>query len=275
MWHVYPLERRTIAEIHAVEDLLLEQAKNDGRCSLMFSCLERPGISISANQNLVKDVDVERAQTYNVDIVRRRTGGRTVYFDDNFLVVSVAHPKTGATDVIRNYERICGAITETLADIIGREVTLENRNDFIVKHRGKIGGAAQRDTGAVLVHSYIRYDTDLAKMLPFLRIDGVSLVPYRSVIEELVDSVKRYASSNFPELYARIKKGLVQHLCREDIREQRLTSGEEREIGDRARQYSDPRWVQGTGEEPSRGHCDIIADKTLLIPDLVGKVSYA
>jgi lipoate-protein ligase A len=273
-WQVYELQQRTIYNLHAVEDFLLEKVREESISAVMFSQLSNPGISIATAQHLLKDVHVERARAQNVDITRRRTGGRSVYFDDSYYILSVAYPQTASKNPKKEYEKTCGAIAETLVDILGKPVDLQNRNDFIIQGGKKIGGAAQREEQAILIHCYLRYNKDLNGMLDLLKIDGHELRPYQQTVHQLVDALNSHTTSDFRTTYHALRDGLVKHLCRGDAQPKQFTDQEKGRIRQIEQQYHDEEWIQGTGKEHSRGHCDIIADKTLLIPELVSKVTF-
>jgi lipoate-protein ligase A len=136
-------------------------------------------VSVGRFQDIVKEVQVDNCRQKGVDIVRRITGGGTVYHDSqNEITYSIiAREKDfGTTDVIQVYNRICGGIIEA-AKILGVNASFspgDPRNCPTVAINGKkISGSAQyHKSGVLLQHGTFLIDVDLENMFIFLRVPG-------------------------------------------------------------------------------------------------------
>ena len=190
-WRVIEKNSTDIYNLHGTEDYLLEAVGSGAsQPTIMFSRLDHPAISISCKQNLEKDVDVNKARLRGVDLVRRTTGGRSIYLDEHHYILTVVTRKDlSDLDMSRDYEDVRSRIATTLTTLLGVPVSIENKHDFIVGMR-KIGGAAHRLAArSVLVHCYLRNKLELENMLPLLKIDGVSLAPYAAEFSTFASSI--------------------------------------------------------------------------------------
>jgi lipoate-protein ligase A len=133
------------------------------------------------------EVHVENCRRRKVDIVRRITGGGTVYHDsDDEITYSVVVKETdfGTADVVQAYNIISGGLIEA-AKILGVKADF-NPGDpqncpSIAVNGKKISGSAQfHRHGVLLQHGTFLLDVDLETMFTFLR------VPWAKNIEDVV-----------------------------------------------------------------------------------------
>tara|TARA_Y100000310_G_scaffold339280_1_gene431495 strand:+ start:4232 stop:5059 length:828 start_codon:yes stop_codon:yes gene_type:complete len=254
-----------IFSLHAYEDAILEGVSQGSLPTILFSRLSKPGISISYKQNLRLDVDVEAVSSRGVDITRRITGGRSMYLDGRYDIVSVVLP-CDSLDIDGMYRKVCGRVTNVLSGILGIGCGIENKNDLVLDNGKKIGGAAQRIKGkAVLVHAYVRYEDDLDDVLSLVKVDGVGLTDYRSDFASFTAHAREFTELDRTDFYERLRDGFCRDL---NVVKGNLSSFELDSLEGRIRHYKDSSWVEGSGDEPSRGHCDLIAGDKIRIKEL-------
>ena len=254
-----------IFSLHAYEDVILDGVSRGSLPTILFSRLSKPGISVSYKQNLRLDVDVETASSRGVDVTRRMTGGRSMYLDGRYDIVSVVLP-SDSLDVDGMYQKVCGRVTNVLSEILGFECSVENKNDLVLANGKKIGGAAQRIKGkAVLVHAYVRYGDDLDDVLGLIKVDGVRLTDYRSEFASFTASVEEVADLDRETFYEKLRDGFCNGL---NVAEGVLSPLELHNFDGIIIHYKDRGWVEGNGDEPSRGHCDLIAGDKIRIKEL-------
>ena len=262
--------------MHATEDAfldLVDQGKSDP--VLLFFQLTEPGISISSGQNLHLDVDVDRCVESGVSFTRRETGGRSVYLDQNHFIASFITRLDAEKDPHVWYDQFCSRLCTVLGQLVDRPISVEHTNDLVLRDGRKIGGAAQRQRGnAVLLHAYIRYTSELARALPYLRIDNIPLAPYVREFETFtagVSSLLTHRPLSLDAFFISFRSAFADiHSATVDV----LTVAEQDAIKARIVKYTEPTWILGTRKEPSRGNCDLIAGTTLRIKELEGRVSY-
>lgn len=136
-------------------------------------------------QKAEEEIHLEKAMEYNVNIVRRITGGGAVYHDYGCLLWSVITrgPVNGGTRFI--YDYLLKGFVNFLR--IYTEAKIENVNDIVVSGRKVSGTSATFDRrGAFLLHGTLLLKTNLERLTELLKVPksklldkGVSEVKYR------------------------------------------------------------------------------------------------
>lgn len=158
-------------------------------------------VSIGKFQRVEDEVQLENCRNHGVDVVRRITGGGSVYHDaDNEVTYSVIVSKNdlGTEDITAVYARIYAGIAEA-AKILGvtadfSEGSAKACPNLTVKGRKISGSAQSHRRGMVLQHGTILADVDLEKMFTFLR------VPWAKTCMEVVGVARNRITSLRMEL---------------------------------------------------------------------------
>jgi lipoate-protein ligase A len=147
----------------ALDDALLEaRARNEiGDCIRFFQFYPST-VTLGRFQSLKREVNIELCSKEGIGVVRRPTGGGTVFHDANGeLTFSVVMGQTEGTRTIRDaFIRICGGVVEGLR-ILGADATFSPVNDITVSGKKLSGSAQARRKDALLVHGTVMYDTDI------------------------------------------------------------------------------------------------------------------
>jgi len=118
----------------------------------------RPSIIVGRFQNTVEEINQKFVDKYNLDVVRRITGGGAVFHDEGNLNYSFIQnaDKSGAIDFKRYLSPIVDALNQ-----LGVDAEFSSRNDITV-HGKKISGSAQtRKNRKVLHHGTMLVDLNL------------------------------------------------------------------------------------------------------------------
>lgn len=134
-------------------------------------------VSVGRFQDIVNEVQVDNCRQKGVDIVRRLTGGGTVYHDRQREItysVVAGEKDFGTMDVIYTYNKICSGIIKA-AKILGVNASFDPGNPRncpnIAVNGKKISGSAQYHKSGVLIqHGTFLLDVDLEDMFTFLRV---------------------------------------------------------------------------------------------------------
>ncbi len=150
-------------------------------------------------QSLGEEVDLEYCQAHGVEVGRRPTGGGAIIMGPDQLGVAVAAravAEQSPRELLGRYAE--GVITGLRR--IGVEAAFRSKNDLEVAGRKIAGLGLYLDPrGAVLFHSSILVNLDVARMLAVLRIPGAK-VSDKAVrrVSERVTTVRRELCSVCP-----------------------------------------------------------------------------
>ncbi|HTY75712.1 MAG TPA: biotin/lipoate A/B protein ligase family protein [Candidatus Nanoarchaeia archaeon] len=169
--------------------------------TLRFYRWKPSAVSIGKFQKLEKEVILENCQKLGVDVVRRISGGGTVFHDESGEVtysVIATTKDMGTNDVAEVYGKIYASISESLRMIgIASDYSpgdLRNCPNLTVNGK-KISGSAQANkSGVVLQHGTLLIDVDLPKMFMVLR------VPWANSCMQVVNVAKNKITSVQNEL---------------------------------------------------------------------------
>lgn len=197
----------------AIEEVLLESARHAG-CETIRLWINKRAVILGRSQSIAAEVDEAQAQTLGIPILRRISGGGTVYHYPGNLNLSVFFRKRVELAEVSAVFRFFGhALTEALAQLASKLLSEDNG---LYADGLKVGGAAQARRGdAVLYHTTllvqpcpIPMETLLLAMHSGYRWEGIASRPraMTSLVEYLARSIE------LEELVAPITDALVSEL---------------------------------------------------------------
>ena len=137
----------------AFEEYVFEHFR-EGEIFLLWQ--NDPAVIVGSYQNICREVHVERLRQLGIPVIRRITGGGTVYHDLGNLNYTYISDGGAAID----YDQCLGPILAALNDI--GVPARKNRTCDIAIGGGKISGSAQRMTkGRLLHHGTLLFSSDL------------------------------------------------------------------------------------------------------------------
>jgi lipoate-protein ligase A len=209
-WRLLPLETNNAAMNMAVDEAILNSRIAGAVPNTLRLYRWQPSaVSIGRNQNPENEVYLDACKQLGVDMVRRISGGGTVYHDFEGEVTYSVIAKTsdlGTTDITAVYVKIYEAITDALrllgvpADFSGGDA--KNCPNLTVNSK-KISGSSQTITrGVVLQHGTILRSVDLPRMFQLLKLKNASCT-------QAADIAKRKITSIQNELGHQVKPGTI------------------------------------------------------------------
>ena len=187
-WRLIPIEIYDAYMNMAIDEAIF-RARIEGKApnTIRFYRWQPSAVSVGRFQRVEKEVYVKNCKKIGIDIVRRISGGGTVYHDSQGeITYSVIASKNllGTQDVAVIYRKICGGLIEALK-ILGLNADFspgsERQCPNIVVNGKKISGSAQAHSGnVVLQHGTLLLDVDLDRMFNLLR------VPWAKSVEDVV-----------------------------------------------------------------------------------------
>jgi lipoate-protein ligase A len=158
----------------AVDQVLSEEV-GEGRRGATLRIWEwsSPAVVIGSFQSVKNEVDLENAQKYGFEVVRRISGGGAMFIEPaSAITYSLYAPieLVQGMSFADSYAFLDDWVIQGLRGL-GIDASYQPLND-ITSPLGKIGGAAQKRLGAggVLHHVTMAYDMDGARMTEVLRI---------------------------------------------------------------------------------------------------------
>jgi len=212
------------------EAILTARVEGCAMDTLRFFRWKPSAVSIGKFQRIEEEVQLENCKQRGIDVVRRITGGGTVYHDaeDEITYSLVASNESlKAQDIADVYERIYTGLTRALR-ILGVSADFNEGNakacpNLTVEGR-KISGSAQcHRRKVVLQHGTILANVNLEKMFTYLR------VPWAESCMQVVSVARRKITSLYDELGKNVSSAELIHALREGFGqalEVKIVSGE-------------------------------------------------
>ena len=197
-WRLIPLQTNNAYMNMATDEAILT-ARIAGQVpnTLRFYRWQPSAVSIGKNQNPDAEVYLDACKQQGVNVVRRISGGGTVYHDFEGEVTYSVTAKTadlGTNDITSVYVQIYEAITDALrllgipADFSSGDA--KNCPNLTVKGK-KISGSSQTVTrGVVLQHGTLLRSVDLPKMFALLKLKNATCTQAADIAKRKITSIQ-------------------------------------------------------------------------------------
>ncbi|MFT5951182.1 MAG: lipoate-protein ligase A [Francisella sp.] len=186
--------------------LFLEKIEDE---KILFLWQNAPCVVIGRAQNPWLECNLIAMNADNISVVRRQSGGGTVYHDYGNLNYTIISPKE-KHDVKSNLELVCSVVNK-----IGFKIYPNERNDIVVDHKGftyKVSGSAFREKkDRAFQHGTLLINADTTKLYNYLHqpidksLDTKGVKSHRSKVLNLTEikdiqtqDITRSFLRNFP-----------------------------------------------------------------------------
>lgn len=126
-----------------------------------------PTLMVGRYQNVLEEIDKAYADAHNIKIVRRLSGGGTIYTDSGGWQFTFIEE---AKDDEIQFQRYIAPIIDALAEL-GVKAAFNGRNDLTIDGRKFSGNAQYRLGGRVVHHGSLLFDTDFEQMAAATTVD--------------------------------------------------------------------------------------------------------
>ncbi len=197
-WRLLPLETNDAFMNMAIDETILK-ARIAGQVpnTLRFYRWQPSAVSIGKNQNSENEVYLDSCKKQGIDIVRRISGGGTVYHDFEGEVTYSVIAKVadfGIGDITSVYLQIYGAITDALR-LLGVPADFSSGNakncPNLTVNGKKISGSSQTITRCVVLqHGTVLRIVDLPKMFSVLKLNNASCTQATDIAKHKITSIQ-------------------------------------------------------------------------------------
>ncbi|HZJ78195.1 MAG TPA: lipoate--protein ligase [Clostridia bacterium] len=189
----------------ACEEYFLQHRQEE----FMLLWRNEPSIIIGRNQNAYSEIDMDFTSENSIPIIRRLTGGGTVFHDlGNLNFTFIKNGQDGFADFVLFLEPITGYLRS-----LGLNAQFSGRNDILLNDMKISGNAQVNYKGRVMVHGTLLFSIAMERLARALkpnklklRAKGIKSVRSRVTnisehlkrpmsIEEFIDGLYKYLSS--------------------------------------------------------------------------------
>ncbi len=176
----------------------------------------RPTLMVGRYQNTLAQINMPFAKANNINIIRRITGGGTIYTDLNgwqfsFIAKNSATKQTNQQKQI-DFEHFTKPVLDAL-HMLGVPACLSGRNDLVVEGKKISGNAQYVRKGVTLHHGSLLFDTNLENLVRALNPDDEKLVSKGiQSVRQRVANIAEYLEDKISAL--EFKDIMLQHLLK-------------------------------------------------------------
>ncbi len=180
------------------EAILIAMMKKQAQNTVRFYRWNPSAVSIGKFQKINDEVYLDNCRTDKVDVVRRITGGGTVYHDSKDEVtysIIAQREALNAQNITDVYANIYSGLVEALR-MLGMNASFDEGNvracPNLTVNGKKISGSAQcHKRGVVLQHGTLLLDVDFERMFRYLRVPWAkSCLEVANVAKHKITSIK-------------------------------------------------------------------------------------
>ena len=189
----------------AAEEYVLKQFTND----VLMLWQSEPSVVIGKHQNLVAEVNLNYTRQNNIPVLRRISGGGTVYHDLGNLNYTYIRNEENRERLI-DFKGFSNPVIEFLKTL-GVNAEVEGKSNLVVAGKKFSGNAAHVFKNRVLHHGTLLFSSNLDELEKVIRpanaqINDKSVKSVRATVANLVDALKN------PLTIKEFKKQLVNFL---------------------------------------------------------------
>jgi lipoate-protein ligase A len=130
--------------------------------------VNQPSLIIGKHQNTIEEINADYVSEHEITVVRRISGGGTVYHDLGNLNFSFMTPFDAQK--VNNFAHFTAPIVRAL-QALGIEAEMTGRNDIVTADGRKISGNAQFSTSQKMFsHGTLLFNSDMSRLGQALRV---------------------------------------------------------------------------------------------------------
>lgn len=176
----------------ALEEFIMKNTDFDDEYFLFWRT--RPTLMIGRFQNTIQEINSQFVKENNIDVIRRNSGGGTIYTDENCWQFSfITWKEKGQVKDFRDFTK---PVIDALRKL-GIKAEFSGRNDLMIEGKKFSGNAQFGIKDRFLHHGTILFNTDLDNLVKSLNVGDEKVISkgIRSV-KERVTNIKPYLNNS-------------------------------------------------------------------------------
>lgn len=262
IWRLINYSQYDAFENMAIDEAIFrETIKNKKQPTIRFYGWQPAAVSIGYFQDPQKELNLAQCSNLGVDIVRRLTGGKAVFHNDEitYCVAAGVGQKSFPADILGTYKVISGCLVQGLSylgidanlasdSVRMKEVDLKSccfsaasRNELLVAGRKICGSAQMRTKDGFLQHGSLLLSFNAEKALSAIlpSINSDHLAKLRKTVAAINEIIANPIETS--DICNALKKGFAEVLGIE-IAEEFLTPTETKLKNELIKKYKDLNW---------------------------------
>jgi len=193
---IYRIDNKDKDDPHinlALEEFCLRNLTPNRSYVLLY--VNRPAVIIGRHQNILEEVNLRFTEQAGLPIIRRMTGGGTVFHDFGNLNFSFIHAYNRRS--LANVRQTIAPILTALAEM-GVPAVFNHKNDLFVADRKISGNAQFSNTKRFLVHGTLLFDSNLVHLQRALNAQAGHITSMaRKSVQSGVTNISLYLKNSF------------------------------------------------------------------------------
>ncbi|MGM9662045.1 MAG: lipoate--protein ligase [Oscillospiraceae bacterium] len=204
----------------------------------------QPTLMVGKYQNTLEEIDQAYAEAHGIQVVRRMSGGGTIYTDPGGWQFTFIEYGDGGEI---HFQEFISPVVEALR-ALGVPAEFNGRNDLLIEGKKFSGNAQYKLAGNTVHHGSLLFATDIEQMVRSTTVDDYKIVS--KSIKSVRDRVTNI-SEHLPRPISaeEFKRHMISYIMRGSEKRYELTEEDKRECQRLADEYFRP-WERRYGANP-------------------------